>query len=195
MIHLFDSYTLRLGHRLVIPPKSTVTYLANCSKTTKQTNTFHFSPSDVIPDGIVIEESLGKLSELGKYQLLIHNISNVPLTLDREFQLGTIETMHHLIGKIADENTAPAINLQTKKQPVDLTAINVEPEFRQVVETLILKFNHLFANNNSDLGQTSIIKHLIETEGATPIRLRPYRTARQNRNEMDRQIQECFRLK
>ena len=53
-------------------------------------------------------------------------------------------------------------------------------------------FPKLFATENSELGSTGLIKHSIDTQGKGPIRLRPYRTGRKQKEELERQIKEMM---
>ena len=46
----------------------------------------------------------------------------------------------------------------------------------------------IFAESNFDLGRTSVVKHDIYTDGSTPIRQRPYRTAPAQRDEITKHI-------
>ena len=46
----------------------------------------------------------------------------------------------------------------------------------------------IFAESNFDLGRASVVKHDIYTDGSTPIRQRPYRTAPAQRDEITKHI-------
>ena len=57
---------------------------------------------------------------------------------------------------------------------------------------LLHNFPNLFATENSELGSTGLIKHSIDTQGKGPLRLRPYRTGRKQKEELERQIKEMM---
>ena len=57
---------------------------------------------------------------------------------------------------------------------------------------MLHNFPNLFATENSELGSTGLIKHSIDTQGQGPIRLRPYRTGRKQKEELERQIKEMM---
>ena len=51
----------------------------------------------------------------------------------------------------------------------------VDPKFRKPLADLIFEYILIFASSSSELGNTDLIKHTIDTQGRGPIRLRPYR--------------------
>ena len=55
---------------------------------------------------------------------------------------------------------------------------------------MLHNFPYFFATENSELGSTGLIKHSVDTQGKGPIRLRPYRTGRKQKEELERQIKE-----
>ena len=57
---------------------------------------------------------------------------------------------------------------------------------------LFHKYRDVFAFSNDQLGRTSLVNHVIDTGDATPIKQRPYRTTPENREEIDRQVDDML---
>ena len=64
-----------------------------------------------------------------------------------------------------------------------ISDLNVDAEFIKPISDKLHDFPNLFATENSELGSTGLIKHSIDTQGKGPIRLRPYRTGRKQKEE------------
>ena len=64
----------------------------------------------------------------------------------------------------------------------------LEPGIRTRLIQILKQFQTAFARKDCELGETSIIKHEIDTQGHHPIRMRPYRPPFKQKQEIDRQI-------
>src|ERR1700743_1367460 len=69
---------------------------------------------------------------------------------------------------------------------------NLSAEQKQNLETLIEENSDIFALSLRDLPGTTLLEYDIHTNGAKPIRQRPYRMTPQARIETNRQIQELL---
>ena len=65
-------------------------------------------------------------------------------------------------------------------------------KYRSELETLILQNKDLFANTDAELGHTSTVKMKIDVGDHPPIKLKPYRTPLQNRDVIDKAINEML---
>ncbi|KZS04744.1 Uncharacterized protein APZ42_032241, partial [Daphnia magna] len=52
---------------------------------------------------------------------------------------------------------------------------DVDPEFQVPFSKLLNDFHDLFASKDSELGNTNLIKHTIDTQRRGPLRKRQYR--------------------
>ncbi len=66
--------------------------------------------------------------------------------------------------------------------------VNADTEQRPTETKILKQFKDLVATSNADLGQAGIVS--IETQGNSPIRLRPYRSNRNDAEEVDRRIRK-----
>ena len=154
-------------------------------------SSFLFTPSTDLPEGISIEYFMGETNQTGEYQIIVENASNRPIVLPRGSNLGSIELSCHVIGKV-DISDCVDIALKDDTVPDKVSAPQVDPLYQQPLAKLLADYSDLFATKDSQLGSTGLIKHSIDTQGYGPIRLRPYRTARRQKDEMERQIEEMM---
>ena len=153
---------------------------------------FLFSQSVDLPEGIVIQDFINECNEEGKYLIEIENKNNVSVLLPRKCLLGNIEFSCMMVGKVSTNwQVADAQDDDiTIVEPI--SDLNVDAEFEKPITDLLHNFPNLFATENSELGSTGLIKHSIDTQGKWPIRLRPYRTGRKQKEELERQIKEMM---
>lgn len=76
------------------------------------------------------------------------------------------------------------------KQMFENSSANLTPIEKDVLKDLLLEYETSFSRNSQDLGQTSIVKHKIETGMAQPIKQRPRRVPQSKREEVSKVIKE-----
>ncbi|KZR98345.1 Uncharacterized protein APZ42_006282, partial [Daphnia magna] len=152
---------------------------------------FIFTPSENLPDGIYIEEFIGKVSGDVAYNIIVENHSLQQVTIPRNTKLGIIEIVHQVIGKVA-LNTSEVKPIESR-EPIVISEVN--PEFQAPLSQLLNDFHNLFASKDSELGNTILIKHTIDTEGRGPIRQRPYRVTNNQRKLLEDKVQEMLDAK
>ena len=59
-------------------------------------------------------------------------------------------------------------------------------------ENLFQKYRDVFAFSDDQLGRTSLVQHTIDTGDAMPVKQRPYRTTPENKQEIDRQVDDML---
>lgn len=74
------------------------------------------------------------------------------------------------------------------KQMFENSSANLTPIEKDVLKDLLLEYETSFSRNSQDLGQTSIVKHKIETGMAQPIKQRPRRVPQSKREEVSKVI-------
>ena len=153
---------------------------------------FMFLTNINLPSELHIDQFIGKINEEGIYDIWIENSSNRPISLPRATKLGYIETACQIIGKIDIDNVHDKEHLSANKMESDLEP-DVNENFKQPIKQILSEYRDLFASKDAELGSTGLIKHSIDTENRGPIRLRPYRTARRHKEEIDRQINDMMK--
>ncbi|XP_045023720.1 uncharacterized protein LOC123468122, partial [Daphnia magna] len=122
---------------------------------------FIFTPVENLPAGVYIEEFIGKVSGDGTYNIVVENHSLNQVKIPRNTKLGVIEIIHHVIGKIALDQREAKPNEIT--EPIVISEVNTE--FQAPLSKLLNDFHDLFASKDSELGNTNLIKHTIDTQG------------------------------
>lgn len=76
----------------------------------------------------------------------------------------------------------------------DVEHPNLSKAQQKQFDRLLERNKDIFAQNEWDIGRTSILEAKIDTDKATPVRKKPYRTPIAYRSEVKRQVR-CYRLK
>ena len=106
---------------------------------------------------------------------------------------------HGLLAKISGiQNNVNITNVISVFQNKDcdsklnLKDINVPAEYRTKIEKLVLKNQDLFANKDSELGNTDTVKTHIVVGNNHPIKMRPYRIPIKNKEAIDKAVDEML---
>ena len=75
---------------------------------------------------------------------------------------------------------------------IDLSDSPLTAEQKQSLTTLIASYRDVFALNFSEMGETDLVTHTIDTRDAQPVRQRFYRTSPAVRKEIDRQVEDML---
>uniref|UniRef100_A0A914VEK8 RNA-directed DNA polymerase n=1 Tax=Plectus sambesii TaxID=2011161 RepID=A0A914VEK8_9BILA len=143
-------------------------------------------------DGLQMQAMIVQPDSNGEFKLLVRNLSTQRLCLDPNEYLGTAETveMTPLLQETNDERnpTVPIVQLLTKSddsmnpdrasrllESISWDGCALAPEARQQLKELIVEFEHAFALDDNELGQTHVATHKIDTGEAKPVKqpLRP----------------------
>ncbi|KAI9554949.1 hypothetical protein GHT06_020230 [Daphnia sinensis] len=149
---------------------------------------YMFTPEENLPAGIYIEEFVGKVSGDGIYNIMVENHSFTEVSIPRNTKLGVIEIIRQVIGKVALNNSEE--KPKEKIEPIVIS--DVDPKFQAPLFKLLNDFHDLFASKDSELGNTNLIKHTIDTQGRGPLRQRPYRVTNNQRKLLDDKVQEML---
>ncbi len=190
-LHPRDMVLTSIARVIMLPSSAQVvlTKMKGYVGTVPQTK-FIFTPANNLPEGIRIDCFANEISSNGIYNVVIENSSHKPIILPRALTLGSVEFSYNIIGKI---DVTDCHYVANETQPADKSQqLDVEPQFKEPLTALLNNYDDLFASNDAQLGSTGLIKHSIDTQGCGPIRLRPYRAARGQKDEMERQIKEMM---
>ncbi|MES9883153.1 MAG: RNase H-like domain-containing protein [Sedimenticola sp.] len=66
------------------------------------------------------------------------------------------------------------------------SSAHLDPSESKKLEQLLIKYRHVFAKSDDDLGVTNIVRHHINTQGATPIK-QPFRRLPLGKREVERE--------
>ena len=162
---------IRLKSKTVIKPQTSnicLTKIKNNPEIIKQ-KLFQISQIDTgyvsTEPGLMVGNSVVKMNKLRQLPIMIVNNTDKTFTLKRGCIVGKIEA-------IQEENIASVNNVQKSEDDfkIDKAEINAPEEYKELIENLIIKNINLFANKDSDLGQTDTITMKIDTGDHPPIK-------------------------
>ena len=142
--------------------------------------------------GLTLTNSVVKITNEGKFPVMIVNNTNKTFRLRRGCVVGKAECL-------PSENI---VSMSSQAAEIDeisesdlLADVNVPPEHKERVLKLLSDNSDIFAQKDTQLGQTSTLLFSIDTGDAKPIKLRPYRTPLNNRKILDNALDEMLEAK
>ena len=181
---------LVLTERVYLPPRSAVSCSASIKGPIKK-GLFVFSPLVQYPDKLQVDPFAREFLSENNFVVRLRNLTESPLKLPRKLSLGSVDFDCTVVAKVnvIEEFKRPPAQSDAKK---DIPPLCVDTSFEPAVKNILNDFSDLIASSNLELGNTSLIQHHINTQGNQPIRQRPYRSARKDKEEIERQIKEMF---
>lgn len=111
------------------------------------------------------------------------NIWPWSIKLHAQTKIGTVS-----LATITEVEASPAISPQ-----MTIHWENIHQEaVRQQLYQLLREFQHVFAQSDTDLGRTTIVKHTIPTGQARPVASKPYRIPHALQREVQSSLQEML---
>ncbi|XP_041364210.1 uncharacterized protein LOC121379631 [Gigantopelta aegis] len=194
------SSIVRLTKKVVVRPHTqTVCYVtAKAWSYHLKGSSYQLSPNQrgfmASQPGLMIGNSIGKLSNRRLLPVMIINSTNKTYCLRKGYSIGRIEpaTNRDVVNVAAvmpdaQEKSPTKINYQSE--------LNVSPEHKTVIEQLVEENLDIFASSDLELGRTETVSMKIDTGDHPPIRLRPYRTPLNKRAVVDKVIDEMLDAK
>ncbi|GBL81688.1 Retrovirus-related Pol polyprotein from transposon 17.6 [Araneus ventricosus] len=137
---------------------------------------------------IMIARAVSTLKENNMCLALVLNLEDKPLTLNKGMIIVQALPIHE-VSNIESVNTL-SDGKNSKKIDWDKTLNfdHLSKEQKSKVINLLNKYNSVFAQDISELGQCGIVQHEIHLTDPVPTRQKPYRVPYQLKAEMKRQI-------
>ena len=188
----------------VIPPQSEVVVPAKLNAIPQQSNAIGVVvPRSTLPEKYSVfgASELVRVSEDGTIPIRIINPSSQPVKIYRRTRFGDFEEVDPSIATFElnslgcpDAPPSPTVD-SSHRDYSDL------PDFSDSVlsdgdkvkfENLFQKYRDVFAFSDDQLGRTSLVQHTIDTGDAMPVKQRPYRTTPENKQEINRQVDDML---
>ncbi|GBM77349.1 hypothetical protein AVEN_52719-1 [Araneus ventricosus] len=136
----------------------------------------------------LVSRSVSHLSKSSTCLALVLNLNDTPLTLNKGMVRANVSPIHEF-ASIENVNCVSSGNSNDNKNWLKGIKLNhlTSSQQQQVLE-LLTKFNNVFAQNISDLGECGIIKHTIQLTDDIPTRQKPYCVPYNLKNEMKNHI-------
>ncbi|MCG7874779.1 MAG: pol polyprotein, partial [Candidatus Thiodiazotropha endolucinida] len=142
--------------------------------------------------GLTLTDSVVNIGNDRSLPVMITNTTNKTYRLRRGCVVGQASCL-------SSENLVSMsshVNEVSQPSEADLLAdVNVPPEYEDRVNKLICKNVDIFAQKDTQLGQTETLLFSVDTGNAKPIKLRPYRTPFNDRKILDKAIDEMLEAK
>ena len=188
----------------VIPPQSEVVLPARLNSIPKKSNVFGLiTPRTALPEKYSIfgASELVYVSEDGTVPMRMINPSSQPVKIYRRTRLGdfkgvdsSIETFELHSMKHSDSPSSPTdVGFHGDYSDLpDLSDSALVDGDKVRFKNLFSRYRDVFAFSDNQLGRTSLVQHTIDTGDAMPIKQRPYRTTPENKQEIDRQVDDML---
>ena len=165
------------------------------------------SPRQELPEKHCVfgASEIVKVSDCNTIPIRIKNPSAKPIRIYRRTKLADFTEVepniatYELKEKVGENLPEEASNLDINSHDYSafphLDEAKVEGYQMTQLKQLLFRYKDIFAYSLKDIGRTSIIEHTIDTGNHPPVCSRPYRTSPQNREEIDRQVDQLLELK
>ena len=137
--------------------------------------------------GLQIINTVSTLAKDRSLPILIVNNANKFIKIYRH---GLLAKISGIPERVMQVNSAMQQNVGDSK--LNLSDLDVSPQYKSQIEKLIIRNQDLFANKDSELGHTETVKMQIDTRNNEPIKMRPYRTPIKNREVIDKAVKEML---
>ena len=139
--------------------------------------------------GLQIINTVSTLAEDRSLPILIVNNTNKFIRIYRH---GLLAKISGIQGQFKVMQVKSAMKQNDGESILNLSDLDVSPQYKSQIEKLIIKNQDLFADKDSELGHTETVKMQIDTGNNKPIKMRPYRTPIKNREVIDKAVNEML---
>ncbi|MCG7876478.1 MAG: DDE-type integrase/transposase/recombinase [Candidatus Thiodiazotropha taylori] len=139
--------------------------------------------------GLMISNSIAKLNKCRSLPIMVVNQTNKTMKVKRGCVIATIEA-------IDPKQINGLDNIKTKVFQTDkkdwTSEVDVPENHKPTIVKFLQKHHDLFAVKDSELGHTDTVKMKLDTGDHPPIKLRPYRAPIQNREVIEKAVDEML---
>lgn len=141
------------------------------------------------------------ISDQNTIPIRLLNPTNQPIKIYRRTRLGQFSpadadiSTYELMQSDIETESKREIPMATDKDNRNMlhkSNTELSPEQQTRLRALLQQYDDIFAYNSQQLGNSSVVKHTIDTGSNPPIRLRSYRTSPSNKEEIDKQVNEML---
>ena len=155
--------------------------------------------ASLVRSGLLMARSLVKV-EKDKVKVRLLNVHDTPITLQRDRPIGLLHPLSKLAAIInpvdMKEEEDPEKVYSTDDLPAHLHPVlegaDLDKDQESRAVKLILKYKDVFVGPDGFRGQTSLVKHIINTASQQPIKQAPRRLPWNKQDEVNRQLDEML---
>ena len=138
---------------------------------------------------------LARITALHTIPFRLINPTSRPVFLYKGANLGIftrLDTNSHISSLDEQPNKKRELETDTPDVPVDFSTSALTSSQQAQLQNLINEYRDIFALSPQELGRTNWVQHTINTQGAPPIRMRPYRVPEAQKERIENCIDEML---
>ena len=144
--------------------------------------------------GLMLEDSVMKVNEKRTFPIMIVNETNKTFRLRRGCVIGKAEQVPS--ESVIEINHQPSeVSEVSESKPNFVTDAAIPLEHRSKLVPLLEKNADIFAQKDTELGETDTVQMTIDTGDHPPIKLRPYRAPINTRKKIEQAVDEMLEAK
>ena len=200
-----DCYLVQIAERVQIPAESEMIVPVNIPLLQEGGNycVTQLENAPVLSEhpGVVIPNCLISVINGCKTQLVVINLTDHPFTISPGNTVALAERIEEHEIAYTDNCSDASPTIRDTKCPIDDIDLSkckldhIEPDKKEQLMDLLNRYKHVFANKDTQLGRTNVVKLKIDTGDSPPVRQRPYRMPLTLRPELEKQLDEMLEAK
>ena len=143
--------------------------------------------------GLLITNTVAKLSKNRSVPLLLINTTNKTLSIKPGTPIARISPVS--VSEITYVHQTDNIQIGSITDNNEFDKVSVPSEHRSQVIRLLERNRDLFVKTDAELSHTDTVRMKIDTQGHSPIKLKPYRTQLNNRKVIEEAVDEMLEAK
>ena len=139
--------------------------------------------------------ALAKITARHTIPFRLINPTSRPVVLYKGANLGIftrLDANSHISSLDEQPNKKRELETDTPDVPVDFSTSALTSSQQAQLQNLINEYRDIFALSPQELGRTNWVQHAINTQGAPPIRMRPYRVPEAQKERIENCIDEML---
>ena len=200
-----EMYPVHLLRTTIIPSRTEVTLPVSVCFSREGTGIIEPLKSLLVNKHTIVARALVNLAQ-GRTMCTVRNPFDHPVTLQHQHTLAHFQPVDTVLGELADKPATGSsakvadspMLLSEAKTVIDNLGISLQqaaltPDQKDQITIFLAGQRDIFAADMSELGETHLTTHRIDTGDAPPIKQRPYRTAPALNAEIERQVNDMLR--
>ncbi len=201
-VNQITSTIVKTKNKMCLPPYTAVKVKCQLPKGQNMSqNNLHclltaFEDDLVIPDqpGLILSDQVVRAGK--NTEAWVMNHTDVTYTLPKGYPLAHLQSVSECEVSEIEEKTLDCHDSQftpvSDSCPPTSSLQMASPEEKKAMEALLKKYDHLFAENDLELGRTNVVEMTLDTGDSPPVRQKPYRTPLAQREVVEEHIKSML---
>ena len=193
-------FVVQVSDSVVVPAHSEVVFpghvrTSNAQACPKEVGSFLPSPQLQVRLGLIAASTLSQPSSSGSVPVRLLNPSWEDITVPRRTCLGRWAHLpEQTVITNGESNANEPSPTQTPDVPdlFDWSEFSGSDEEKEQLKALLVEFSDVVATSNEDVGQTNLMAHKIDVDGAAPVKQPPRRMPFHKREEVRKHLDQML---